>query len=89
MSSERKKRGRPSSDPKAQFLGVRVNEEQMEFVRRQAKKLGISMGDFVRGLIEEEHRRVGGADGWAEFASKALGLGAGAKRRSHRRGRGG
>lgn len=88
MAPEQKKRGRPSPNPKTRFLGVRVNDEQMEFLRREAKRHGISMGDFVRGIIEEERHRVRQGSTWSAFAAKAMGLRLSPERRRNTRRRG-
>jgi len=86
MSPGQKRRGRPSLNPKPRFLGVRVGNEQMEFLSRQAKKHGISMGDFVRGIIENERRRLGEETPWPAFAAKALGLRPSPRKRKRSRG---
>jgi len=45
----------------------------MRFLRRQARRYTLTVGDVVRGMIEEELRRLEGDETWSAFAGRALG----------------
>ncbi len=67
-------RGRPTLEPKPAFVAVRLSERQRDYLQRQAQRTGVSLGEVLRGLINEKLGRPLRDPAWTEFAARAFGL---------------
>lgn len=47
---------RTSSDPKSEKLKLRLNEDMKSHVDKSSKKEGVSVSEYIRGLIRQDMR---------------------------------
>lgn len=45
---------RSTSDPKQSRIQLRLNEKMISHVERQRKRLGMSVSDYIRSLIQKD-----------------------------------
>lgn len=46
--------GRPTQDKKEQTLKLRLNDEMREWIEKNADSNGVTMSEYIRGLIEDD-----------------------------------
>lgn len=46
--------GRPTLDKKEQTLKLRLNDEMREWIEKNADSNGVTMSEYIRGLIEDD-----------------------------------